>query len=64
MQSDGAYYYTNFKMTDKTAAVYFNSNVKLNSENKFSVGARYHGNWLKASDSVNTRSILWGNPYR
>ena len=60
MQSDGAYYYTNFKMTDKTAALYFNSNVKLNSENKFSVGARYHGNWLRASNSVTPGSYYGG----
>ena len=31
-------YYTNYKMIDKTAAFYFNTNLSLNPENKFSLG--------------------------
>ena len=60
MQSDGNYYYTNYKMTDKTAAFYFNTNVTLDSENKFSVGARYHGNWFRASNSVTPGAYYGG----
>ena len=60
MQLDGRHYYTNFKMIDKTTAFYFNSNIKLNQQNKFSFGARYHGNWLKASNSVTTGAYYGG----
>ena len=62
MQSDGTYYYTNFKMTDKTSAIYFNTNFKFNPKNRFSVGARYHGNWLRASNSV-TPGAYYGGTY-
>ena len=58
MQSDGSYYYTNYKMIDKTAAFYFNTNLSLNPENKFSIGARYHGNWFRASNSVTLEHIM------
>ena len=60
MQLDGRHYYTNFKMIDKTTAFYFNSNIKLNQQNKFSFGARYHGNWLRASNSVTTGAYYGG----
>ncbi len=60
MQSDGSYYYTNYKMTDKTAAFYFNTNVALDSKNKLSVGARYHGNWFRASNSVTPGAYYGG----
>ena len=60
MQLDGRHYYTNFKMIDKTTAFYFNSNIKLNQQNKFSIGARYHGNWLKASNSVKSGAYYGG----
>ncbi len=52
MTSDGKHYYKKYKMTDQTAAFYFNTNFKVNQDNKFSIGARYHGNWLRTSDSV------------
>ena len=60
MQLDGRQYYTNLKMIDKTAALYFNSNIKFNPKNNFSIGARYHGNWLKASNSVTTGAYYGG----
>ena len=60
MQTDGAQYYTKIKMTDKTLAVYLNSNIELNYKNYFSVGARYHGNWLDASNSVTTGAYYGG----
>ncbi len=52
MTADGKHYYKKYKMTDQTAAFYFNTNFKVNPDNKFSIGARYHGNWLRTSDSV------------
>ena len=58
MSADGKTYYKKYKMTDQTAAFYFNSNIKANSVNKFSIGARYQGNWLKTSRQCYTRSIL------
>ncbi len=60
MQLDGMHYYTRYKIIDKTAAVYFNSNFKLDAKNKFSFGARYHGNWLRASNSVTPRAYYTG----
>ena len=58
MSADGKTYYKKYKMTDQTAAFYFNTNIKANSVNKFSIGARYQGNWLKTSDSVTPGHII------
>ena len=60
MDEDGNYYYSKYKMTDKTAAFYFNTNLKLNKNNKFSVGARYHWNWLQASNRVSSGAWYGG----
>ena len=60
MQTDGSQYYTKIKMTDETLAFYVNSNIELDNQNNVSIGARYHGNWLSASNSVTTGAYYGG----
>ena len=41
-----------YKFSDTNLGLYYNFETKLNSLNKIGFGARFQGNWLKASDFV------------
>ena len=41
-----------YKFSDTNLGLYYNFETELNSLNKIGLGARFQGNWLKASDFV------------
>ena len=41
-----------YKFSDTNLGLYYNFETELNSLNKIGFGARFQGNWLKASDFV------------
>ena len=44
--------YKAYKFSDTNLGLYYNFETELNSLNKIGLGARFQGNWLKASDFV------------
>ncbi len=45
-----------YKFSDSNLGLYFNSDLLLTNNLRIGLGARYQGNWLKASDSVGPAS--------
>ena len=41
-----------YKFSDTNLGLYYNFETELNSLNKIGLGARFQGNWLKATDFV------------
>lgn len=45
-----------YKFSDSNLGLYFNSETQINSSSKLGFGARFQGNWLKATDFVGPAS--------
>lgn len=56
MASDGFPTKQTYKFSDSNLGFYFNTDLLITNTLKIGAGARYQGNWLKASDSVGPAS--------
>lgn len=56
MSSDGFPTKQTYKFSDSNLGFYFNTDLLITNTLKIGAGARYQGNWLKASDSVGPAS--------